>query len=83
MAILFSIPRATMFRIFDPVIRDISRLVSDQIRQVRMERLERRNFNKASVRAVFLVGGFGSSAYLKDTIEKTNPDILVMQPKEA
>jgi len=29
------------------------------------------------------VGGFGANAYLKTIIEKSNPGILVIQPKEA
>jgi hypothetical protein len=33
--------------------------------------------------AIFLVGGFGSSQYLKMRLEKANPDIQVIQPTDA
>jgi hypothetical protein len=36
-----------------------------------------------ALQAVFLVGGFGSSGYMKEVIQKSNPGILVIQPKEA
>jgi len=74
---------STMFRIFDPIIREIDRLVAEQVTKVRMERLELGNSNRAAVKAIFLVGGFGSSAYLKEVVEKSNPGILVIQPKDA
>ncbi|KAH6662561.1 hypothetical protein B0J14DRAFT_707549 [Halenospora varia] len=73
----------TMFRIFDPIIREIDKLVSEQVTKVRMERLQLGNSSRAAIKAIFLVGGFGSSAYLKDVIEKSNPGVLVIQPKEA
>ncbi|KEZ46799.1 hypothetical protein SAPIO_CDS0097 [Scedosporium apiospermum] len=73
----------TLFRIFDPIIREIDKLVTEQVTSVRMERLQLGNTAGASVKAIFLVGGFGSSAYLKDVIEKSNPGVLVVQPKEA
>jgi hypothetical protein len=36
-----------------------------------------------ALQAVFLVGGFGSSGYMKEPIQKSNPGILVIQLKEA
>jgi hypothetical protein len=36
-----------------------------------------------TLQAVFLVGGFGSSGYMKEVIQKSNPGMLVIQPKEA
>ncbi|KEZ45057.1 hypothetical protein SAPIO_CDS2479 [Scedosporium apiospermum] len=73
----------TMFRIFDPIAREIEKLVSEQVSSVRMERLQLKSKTKSAVKAIFLVGGFGSSAYLKQVIEKSNPGILVIQPREA
>jgi hypothetical protein len=73
----------TLFRIFDPIIREIDKLIAEQVTKVRMERLQLANSNRATVKAIFLVGGFGSSAYLKEVIEKSNPGILVIQPKDA
>lgn len=74
--------RATIYRIFNPIISNINILVSEQVAKVRAARMHSRN-KKSGPRAVFLVGGFGSSAYLKTTIERSNPGVLVMQPKEA
>jgi hypothetical protein len=33
--------------------------------------------------AIFLVGGFGSSQYLKKRLEQANSDIQVIQPPDA
>ncbi|KAI0539552.1 Hsp70 family protein-like protein [Xylaria digitata] len=71
----------TMFRIFDPIIRDIDKLVLEQVRDVQIKRLESKN--RSDVKAIFLVGGFGASAYLKESIQASNPKIMVIQPKEA
>lgn len=76
------IHRSTMYRIFHPVISNINTLVCEQVAKVRAARQHRAPGNSGP-RAVFLVGGFGSSAYLKSTIERSNPGVLVMQPKEA
>ncbi|KAJ3577211.1 hypothetical protein NPX13_g3354 [Xylaria arbuscula] len=78
----------TMFRIFDPIIQEIVKLVVEQVRDVQIKRLESKNKNGSTVKcpplkAVFLVGGFGASAYLKERIQTANPDIMVVQPKEA
>jgi hypothetical protein len=35
------------------------------------------------MKAVFLVGGFGASQYLKMRLEKANTDIQVIQPPDA
>ncbi|KID59176.1 Hsp70 family protein, partial [Metarhizium hybridum] len=41
---------STMFRIFDPIIREIDKLVSDQVTRVRLERLQLGDTTKASVK---------------------------------
>ena len=48
--------------IFEPVIQNILELISDQIGRVRD--------NNRSVKAVLLVGGFGSNEYLKKRIKQ-------------
>ena len=35
------------------------------------------------LQAIFLVGGFGSSAYLREAIATAHPDIQVIQPDDA
>jgi hypothetical protein len=39
-----------MFRIFDPIIREIDKLVSEQVVKVKMERLQLGNPSRASVK---------------------------------
>jgi hypothetical protein len=39
-----------MFRIFDPIIREIEKLVAEQVTKVRMERLQLGNSTKAAVK---------------------------------
>ncbi|KUJ08980.1 uncharacterized protein LY89DRAFT_701518 [Mollisia scopiformis] len=68
-------------RIFDPLIEDIQRLVKDQVRLVRMKQVS--NVGTKPIKAIFLVGGFGSSAYLKASLEADHPDIQVIQPHGA
>lgn len=59
--------------IFEPVILQIVQLVQDQIKSSRV-----------SVRAVLLVGGFGSSTYLRERLRNAlGSDIQVMQPPNA
>lgn len=35
------------------------------------------------IKAIFLVGGFGSSIYLRECLQKQHPDIQVIQPPDA
>ncbi|KAF4335666.1 Hsp70 family heat shock protein [Fusarium beomiforme] len=63
--------------IFEPLIVDIIRLVDDQVQGVKQERPDN------PIKGIFLVGGFGSSQYLKTRIEKANPTIQVIQPEDA
>ncbi|EMR64084.1 putative heat shock 70 kda protein 12a protein [Eutypa lata UCREL1] len=66
----------TMFRIFDPIIKEIDKLVSDQVK-------DGTHSGRSGVKAIFLVGGFGASEFLKERIQASNPGIMVIQPKEA
>ena len=60
-----------MSNIFNPVIRETIGLVKDQIRATRRE-----------ITAVLLVGGFGRSGYLRESLRKelgSNIKVLVPQ----
>ncbi|KAL8974351.1 MAG: hypothetical protein Q9197_001396 [Variospora fuerteventurae] len=61
---------ADVSTIFEPVIREVIKLVNDQI-----------DATKARVKAVLMVGGFGQNVYLRDCIRQTlaNRNIEVMQ----
>lgn len=64
--------------IFDPIIKEIVRLVSDQ--------LQRAHFKCGKqVKGIFLVGGFGSSRYLKKCLDENYEEmgIQVIQPHDA
>ncbi|KAK3291635.1 uncharacterized protein B0H64DRAFT_427150 [Chaetomium fimeti] len=63
--------------IFAPLITDILRLIDDQVKSVRIKR------PTSGVTGIFLVGGFGSSQYLKGCVEKKYPGIQVLQPTDA
>ncbi|KAM5370925.1 hypothetical protein ACJZ2D_008238 [Fusarium nematophilum] len=63
--------------IFQPLIHDIVRLVDEQVKSAMLER------DAKPVRGIFLVGGFGSSQFLKSSIEKANRGIQVIQPHDA
>ncbi|CVK84249.1 related to hsp70 protein [Fusarium proliferatum] len=63
--------------IFEPLISDIVGLVNDQVEAATEERPDN------PIICIFLVGGFGSSQYLKSRIEDENPDIQVIQPEDA
>ncbi|KAH6658942.1 putative hsp70 protein [Truncatella angustata] len=63
--------------IFAPLVTDILRLIEDQVKSVKIKRPGK------DVTGVFLVGGFGSSQYLKSCVEKQHPGIQVLQPNDA
>ncbi|KAF5554730.1 Hsp70 family heat shock protein [Fusarium napiforme] len=63
--------------IFEPLITDILRLVREQVQSALLER------SNEPVKGIFLVGGFGSSQYLKIRLEESNPGIQVIQPDDA
>ncbi|KAI9748615.1 MAG: hypothetical protein M1835_001753 [Candelina submexicana] len=69
--------------IFDPLLKDISKLVGEQVNQVLLKRIRDAHPKAAAIRAIFLVGGFGESAYLRDSIASTHSDIQVIQPENA
>ncbi|KFX96515.1 hypothetical protein O988_05263 [Pseudogymnoascus sp. VKM F-3808] len=61
--------------IFDPIIQDIESLVQRQIKSAELA-----GYN---VKAILLVGGFGSSTYLYRRLRKKFRDIDIMQPPNA
>ncbi|KAK4450231.1 hypothetical protein QBC34DRAFT_484501 [Podospora aff. communis PSN243] len=64
-------------KIFSPLITDILRLIDDQVKSVKIKRPGGR------ITGICLVGGFGSSQYLKACVEKEHPDLQVLQPNDA
>lgn len=75
--------RARLAKFFDHITRDIDSLVREQIDEVRIKRLRENHPKGDSVKAIFLVGGFGSNNYLKQRIEEFHPDIQILQPPDA
>ncbi|KAK3378394.1 Hsp70 family protein-like protein [Podospora didyma] len=63
--------------IFDPLITDILRLIDEQVKNALIKR------QGQGIKGIFLVGGFGSSLYLKAAVEKEHPGIQVIQPDDA
>lgn len=65
--------------IFDPIIRDIVRLVDAQVKDAMLKR------PGDGLKGIFLVGGFGSSRYLKQQLQKEyeSMSIQVIQPHDA
>ncbi|KAL3954485.1 hypothetical protein ACCO45_010048 [Purpureocillium lilacinum] len=63
--------------IFDPLITDILMLIEQQVQSVKIKRVAK------GITGIFLVGGFGSSQYLRDRVQKHFPDIQVLQPNDA
>ncbi|OTA93248.1 hypothetical protein M434DRAFT_11786 [Hypoxylon sp. CO27-5] len=63
--------------IFDPLVNDIIRLIDEQIKSALLKR------QGEGLKGIFLVGGFGSSQYLKSCIERAVPNVQVIQPDDA
>jgi hypothetical protein len=69
--------------IFTPVIEEIDRLVGEQISKVQIKRMSQKHPKGDKIKAIFLVGGFGSSLYLKGSIAAAHPGIHIVQPNDA
>ncbi|OAA63621.1 Heat shock protein Hsp70 [Niveomyces insectorum RCEF 264] len=82
-----ALPGPTLQKIFDPVITTIDNLVTDQVRRAKAEYQAQASDASSSDEntrtAIFLVGGFGGSHYLKSVIEKSHPGVMVIQPKDG
>ncbi|KAH8663252.1 hypothetical protein BGZ61DRAFT_431957 [Ilyonectria robusta] len=63
--------------IFDPLVTDILRLITDQVQRVRLKQ------NAQIIKGIFLVGGFGGNQYLVERVRQEHPDIEVLQPPDA
>ncbi|GIJ83087.1 hypothetical protein Asppvi_001605 [Aspergillus pseudoviridinutans] len=61
--------------IFLPVVDEVERLVQDQMVQISMAGMR--------AKAIFLVGGFGSSEYLFRRLQSAVVDVTVLQPPNA
>ncbi|KAF2103534.1 hypothetical protein NA57DRAFT_53054 [Rhizodiscina lignyota] len=72
-----------MHGIFEPVFKDIDKLIARQVAQVRIKRLQEGHPKGAEIKAIFLVGGFGANAYLRDAVVAAHKDIQVIQPNDA
>jgi hypothetical protein len=68
---------AKVKQVFEPIINDILRFISEQVTKALVERQGK------GIKGIFLVGGFGASQYLKDRIQESHPDIQVIQPDDA
>ncbi|KAK8102669.1 hypothetical protein PG984_015815 [Apiospora sp. TS-2023a] len=66
-----------LYEIFDPLVRDVIRLIDDQVQASRQKKPDQ------PIKAIFLVGGFGSNGYLKHRIERNFPDTQIIQPANA
>ena len=61
----------------------MNKLLNDQITKIRIKRLLEPEFTKLDPKAVFLVGGFGSSLYVRDSLKRDFPKLEVIQPDDA
>lgn len=57
--------------------------MGDQVNKIKLKRLSQEHSNKDEIKAIFLVGGFGESNYLKCCLEQKFPDIQIIQPHDA
>ncbi|TGO59388.1 hypothetical protein BCON_0045g00300 [Botryotinia convoluta] len=70
-------------KIFDPLITDIERLIDEQVNLVKVKRMSEDHPKATEIKGIFLVGGFGSSGYLKSRIGACHPTIQIIQPHDA
>ncbi|EPE33223.1 Actin-like ATPase [Glarea lozoyensis ATCC 20868] len=70
-------------KIFEPLAADIESLVDQQVKEVITKRSLDKHPNATKIKAIFMVGGFGSSVYIKNRLQDKYPDIQVIQPHDA
>ncbi|XXG97656.1 hypothetical protein Hte_003963 [Hypoxylon texense] len=70
-----------MLDIFSPIAQEIAILVKNQVHEAELQRYRGTRHN--GVKAVFLVGGFGASTFLREEIRGLNPEVEVIQPHGA
>ncbi|KAH8647033.1 Hsp70 family protein-like protein [Tricladium varicosporioides] len=79
----YTLTNDTLCKIFQPLVDDIRNLVKDQVNCVKIKRMEEQRPNATEVKAIFLVGGFGASNYLRECLQQANPNIQIIQPHDA
>ncbi|KAF2654972.1 actin-like ATPase domain-containing protein [Lophiostoma macrostomum CBS 122681] len=72
-----------MHEICQPVFEEIDKLVKHQVNEVRLKRMDEGHPKGAAIKAIFLVGGFGESAFLKASLDATHKNIQIIQPNGA
>ncbi|KAL9607109.1 MAG: hypothetical protein Q9167_007949 [Letrouitia subvulpina] len=72
-----------VYQIFDPVISTIEGLVTEQVNRVKLKRIMDSHPKGKDIKAIFLVGGFGSNHFLKLRLEMANPGVQIIQPPDA
>ena len=74
---------STLHVIFEPIFKGINKMINEQISKVRLRRVDKEHPKAADIKAIFLVGGFGSSGYLRERVTNTHLDVQVIQPNDA
>jgi len=69
--------------IFAPLITNIQSLVDEQVNLVKIKRMSEGHAKAKEIKAIFLVGGFGSSDYLKNCLQENYSDVQIIQPHDA
>ncbi|OCL00822.1 actin-like ATPase domain-containing protein [Cenococcum geophilum 1.58] len=69
--------------IFQPVFEEIDKLVAQQVNEVRIKRMSLNHPKGAAIKAIFLVGGFGESLFLKESLIANHTGTQVIQPNGA
>jgi len=72
-----------MKEIFQPVFEEIDKLVTHQVNEVRLKRISAGHPKGGAIKAIFLVGGFGESLFLKESLVETHAGTQVIQPNGA
>ncbi|KAF2878237.1 hypothetical protein BDV95DRAFT_600908 [Massariosphaeria phaeospora] len=72
-----------LLAMFQPVVEETGELVSRQVEKVQYKRVSSGHPQGASIKAIFLVGGFGESQFIRESIMANHEDIQVIQPNGA
>ncbi|KAF7864103.1 hypothetical protein EAF04_007068 [Stromatinia cepivora] len=80
---MLTLDHKDMKAIFDPIIADIKNKVNEQVQAVMAKRLSENHLQEKEPKAILLVGGFGSSEYLRSELAQQFPTIQIMQPDDS
>ncbi|KAI9764080.1 MAG: hypothetical protein M1840_008884 [Geoglossum simile] len=72
-----------LFRLFEPLVKEIRKLVQGQVKGVEDKRMRESPSNAKDVKAILLVGGFGESMYLRQYLETAHPNIGVFNAHDS